>query len=756
MRQASWEDLFREGEAKVVKPPFWSKLAIFSWEELVTLAIVMVGFLTVVQSMSSANWVNDMPSLYPIAFLGLAVGLVMSRLKVNEILTHLIALTIGLVGVFLAVSANLEGSYSDRGNEIYERFADWMQAASSGGISNDNLPFILLVVSTTYLAAYVAAWAIFRWYNAWVGVVPGGLALLTNISYLPGQNGFPLLIYLFCAILLVARVNLLRKARQWRADRTQYPDLISLHVLNVTVWVALGLLAFAWILPVGSGSGKIYSVWDTVTSPVTGPLESLNRVFLSVNSKKGSSIHSFGATLPLLGEINLGGGEIMRVTAQETGYLRAQSYDVYTAQGWKIGPSSVATTGTWPALKALQSAEESRRQLRRPVSIQVTASKATGVLVSEGDPLAVSVDSRVVYGADQTDVTSVRPTAQLKEGSQYRVDSTVSNASVSRLQTAPTNYAPWLQTYLNLPPDLPRRVTGKAREVTQGMDNPYDKANAIEQYLRGITVDTKIQAAPPKRDSVDYFLFTSQKGYFDYHASAMVVLLRSVGVPARLAVGYTLRPQDRIPDTNVYVLSEANAFAWPEVYFPTLGWVEFNPTPSEPRVNRSGQDDTSFSDGATDEFIDESMLPNDLPVNTEPAAEAVNALEIDEGSSIVGRIVFTVVLGLMALTLAVFISFNYAWSRGLSGQPFAVQVWEKTLRLARWSRVRPTPQETPRDIIARLHKELPDVKDLDYMGDAYVRARYGRKELTDEEHDRLSGIFKQARNTLLARLLRWK
>ena len=128
----------------------------------------------------------------------------------------------------------------------------------------------------------------------------------------------------------------MRKARQWRADRTRYPDLISLHVLNVTVWVALGLLALAWVLPVGSGSGAISSVWETATSPVSGPLDSLNRVFISVNSKKGSSIHSFGSTLPLLGEINLGGGEIMRVTAPETGYLRAQSYDVYTAQGWKM------------------------------------------------------------------------------------------------------------------------------------------------------------------------------------------------------------------------------------------------------------------------------------------------------------------------------------------------------------------------------------------------------------------------------------
>src|SRR4051794_34589681 len=116
----------------------------------------------------------------------------------------------------------------------------------------------------------------------------------------------------------------------------------------------------------------------------------------------------------------------------------------------------------------------------------------------------------------------------------------------------------------------------------------------------------------------------------------------------------------------------------------------------------------------------------------------------------------SVVFGFMALTVVVLLGFNYTWSRGLAGQPFPVQVWEKTLRLARWSRVRPTPQETPRDIVTRLRRELPDVKDLDFMGDAYVRARYGQKQLSEEEHDRLAGVFKQARNTLLARLLRWK
>jgi transglutaminase-like putative cysteine protease len=756
MRQASWEDMFRAAEPTPPKPPpWWTKLAVFSWEDIVTLVIVMIGFLATVQSINSANWVNDMPSLYPIAFLGLVLGLAMSRLKVNELFIHMTALAVGVVGVFYTVTSNLDGSVTDRASEVYERVHDWLDAAFSGGISNDHLPFVLMVVAVTYLTAYLAAWAIFKWYNAWLAIIPGGLALLTNISYLPGQKSFALLVFLFCAILLVARMNLLRRARAWRLDRTHYPDMISLHVLNVTVWVALGLLAIAWVLPV-SGGGPFQSVWDTAVSPITGPLDSLNRVFLSVNSKKSGSIHSFGSNLPLLGAINLGGGEIMKVTAQETGFLRAQSYDVYTAQGWQIGKQSQATAGPWPALKALQSPDEARKSLRRPVSVQVTTTKKASVLVSDGEPLAVSIDSRVIYGADPADVASLRPLAQLPENSQYRVDSTVSNASVAKLQQAPTVYPQWANAYLQLPADLPKRVIAKAKELTQGSDTPYDKANAIEQYLRTFTVDTTIPAPPPKRDSVDYFLFTLQRGYFDYHASAMVVLLRSLGVPARLAVGYTIRAQDRVPDTNIYDISEANAFAWPEVYFPTLGWVEFNPTPSEPKVSRTGTDDTTFNDTGTEEPFDDSTLAPDTAPPTDSAPVAVDNLTVEKSNHVVSKVIVTVILGLMALTGLVVLSFNWTLQRGLGNSPYAVQVWEKTLRLARWSKIRPLPQETPREVMLRLRRQLPDVEDLDYMTESYVRARYGQKELQPAEKERLNKVWGQARKTLLARFLRWK
>jgi transglutaminase-like putative cysteine protease len=322
----------------------------------------------------------------------------------------------------------------------------------------------------------------------------------------------------------------------------------------------------------------------------------------------------------------------------------------------------------------------------------------------------------------------------------------------------PAQYAPWAETYLQLPTDLPASIRNKALEVTSAAPTPYDKAAAIEQFLRAnYAINLDIEAAPPKSDSVEYFLFDVQEGYFDYHASAMVVMLRSLGIPARMAIGYVIRPIDRVPQTNVYIVREANAFAWPEVYFPGLGWIEFNPTPNEPPVVRSGIDG-GFSPGfdPTDQFLDDAFF---LPAGAEtaPGASAeLDNLVIEEDNGIVGRIILTVIAAVLAVSLLGVGIFQYSWQHGLSGLAYPVQVWEKTLRLARWTKIRPLPQETPREVIARLRQQLPEVDDIEYLGESYIRSRYGRKELTEAERERLDQVWKQSRNTLLSRLLRWR
>jgi transglutaminase-like putative cysteine protease len=761
MRQATWEEFFKSPEQEEEapdKPAWWRKFAIFSWEELVTFVIVFIVFMAVVQSIDSANWVNEMPSLYPIAFFGLVLGILLAKLPLNELIAHTLALLTGAAAVVVASTGDLQGSLTQRVQELGERMDLWFTALTTGGISNDNLPFVVMVVALTYLTAYVSAWSLFRWYNAWVGLIPGGLALLTNISYLPGQNSGALMVFLFGSILLVSRMHVLRRERHWQQSGTRYPDLISLHVLNVTVWVAIALIFFAWVLPVGSGTGLLYDAWQKMTAPIAGPFQDLGRVFASIDSKKGGTVHRFGSTLPLQGEISLGGGQVAEVQPPEAPlFLRAQTYDEYTSQGWKIGGSSTITSTSWPALRALQSPEEARRQFRRPISVQVTPSRKQGVILSAGQPLSVSVDSRVVYGADQNDVTSIRPSGSIDKGEEYVVEGTVTAASQTRLRQAGSSYPAWLRQYLQVPDSLPREVSNQAQSLTRGMDNAYDKANAIEQYLRtSFPVDTNIEAAPPNKDSVAYFLFDARRGYFDYHASAMVVMLRTLGIPARITVGYVIRPADRLPDTSTYVVSEANAFAWPEVYFPGLGWVEFNPTPSEPRIVRPGTDDSDLLPADFEEIPLDELVPDDPGIPIEPAQGEVEELAVQEESSLVGNILMAIVFGFLALSLAGGLFFQFAWQRGLSGLDYASQTWEKTQRLARWARIPVFEQETPREYTARLEHQLPEVEGIHYLGEAYVRSRYGAKTLTEPEKERLAGVWKSVRSNLLSRLMRWR
>lgn len=140
------------------------------------------------------------------------------------------------------------------------------------------------------------------------------------------------------------------------------------------------------------------------------------------------------------------------------------------------------------------------------------------------------------------------------------------------------------QKYLQLPDSLPERVKRLAHDLTKDHDNVYDKAKAIEDYLGSseFSYETKDVAVPKNhQDYVDQFLFETKIGYCDNFSTAMIVLLRSAGVPARWVKGYTSgqyagTSQDR--NHNVYEVTNNNAHSWVEVYFKGQGWVTFEPT----------------------------------------------------------------------------------------------------------------------------------------------------------------------------------
>jgi hypothetical protein len=235
----------------------------------------------------------------------------------------------------------------------------------------------------------------------------------------------------------------------------------------------------------------------------------------------------------------------------------------------------------------------------------------------------------------------------------------------------------------------------------------------------------------------------------------MVVLLRAAGVPARLAVGYVVDEFDL--SVRRYLLRETHAYAWPEVYFPAHGWVEFAPYGEAPVISRP------VSDGAAgDAALNEEDLLNGL---MEP-----DFGEIFDDGSVTGPVVSVernrfkallpllyVLLGLAFVGGVAGLGIRFAWERGLAGLDYPSQLWEKTIRLATWLRLAPKASQTPSEYSRALQRSLPGTEGIDQVANSYLRSRYGGgRDLPPQEREQLDEAWVPLRNRLLKKVFRLK
>jgi hypothetical protein len=268
----------------------------------------------------------------------------------------------------------------------------------------------------------------------------------------------------------------------------------------------------------------------------------------------------------------------------------------------------------------------------------------------------------------------------------YRVESRVSVVGEKELRASGANYPAWVRDrYLVLPDDIPDRVLTLARDVTATAPTPYDRARAIETYLRKFPYTLDVSAPPPNRDVVDYFLFDAKRGYCDYYATAMVVLARAAGLPARLVVGYA--PGFYNDATGQFIVTEADAHSWVEIYFPDYGWIEFEPTASRAPIERPAE--TSSTESAL------------LPPWAEP--DALERLNRSGWRAWVW----------LPVSFAVFVFAIIAWSlfddwrlRWLSPENAIATVYGRTARLARRLGLPARASRTPYEIGALLRERV--------------------------------------------------
>ncbi len=165
-------------------------------------------------------------------------------------------------------------------------------------------------------------------------------------------------------------------------------------------------------------------------------------------------------------------------------------------------------------------------------------------------------------------------------GAHYTVTSQVADPTPESLRAdsvggaVPSDVAPSTE----LPADLPVTVNQLAQKLTSGLLTEYDRAAAIQAYLRGPLFRYDLNGAPTGKDALSQFLFVTHRGYCEQFAGAMVVLARTLGIPARVAVGFT---PGTLQGDGTWVITNHDAHSWPELWFPQAGWVRFEPTPRD-------------------------------------------------------------------------------------------------------------------------------------------------------------------------------
>ena len=221
---------------------------------------------------------------------------------------------------------------------------------------------------------------------------------------------------------------------------------------------------------------------------------------------------------------------------------------------------------------------------------------------------AHSIHYRVLMEPVGTNVFFLAPTPRLLEGTYrivsmdggggvydldpehpvnlYEASSIISQPDPRDLRAASAPYPPEiLLNYLQLPA-VDTRIPKLAEQITASFDNNYDKAMAVEAYLRTNFGYTLQLSRTIPRDPLAEFLFERKRGHCEYFASAMAVMLRTQRIPSRVVNGFRTGEFNDI--TSQYLVRASNAHSWVEVYFPGHGWISFDPTPAGPAELHTG------------------------------------------------------------------------------------------------------------------------------------------------------------------------
>jgi transglutaminase-like putative cysteine protease len=416
--------------------------------------------------------------------------------------------------------------------------------------------FLLSSAVALWAAAWLADLAAFRQWTPFEALIPTGtIFLFTSIFSADRARVLAAVLWITAAI---AFVLLHRTARQQTSPSWLGSDArIGSHALVRTgVGLTVAAVCVAWVF-----GPRLPGADDDPLVPFNPRDQQGSRLTIS-------PLVEMQGRLVEQSQI-----ELFSVISSQRAYWRLTSLDIFDGEVWSsrgsFGRADGELVGSGNRDVPSAAVTQTFSILNLSTIWLPTAFEATELNVTEGDVRWDDVSSTLIVSSE----------LDTSDGLDYEVVSDVPSFEPADLASAGEVPEEIAERNLDLPPNFPPSVTTLAEQIVAGADTPYARALALQESFRDGSFNYSLSAPRGHSNSaIENFLFVTRTGYCEQFAGAYAAMARAIGLPSRVAVGFT--PGDRdAADPNRYVVRGENAHAWPEVFIAGAGWVAFEPTP---------------------------------------------------------------------------------------------------------------------------------------------------------------------------------
>ena len=314
-----------------------------------TFLLLIATLMIVGRSVTAANWVET-PGLMALLFGAAVTGLLLAKIRAPALVLLPAGVGIGLLVVIWQGSSLIEEQgLSQQVSELWSRLKAWYTEAASDGFTTDLLPVTFALLALAWLMAYAGSWFVFRRNNVWVAIVLGGMAILTNLSFVSGRLSYWLFAFLFFALLLVARMEVVRNQKMWLESKIEFSKHSGwLTVHAAAVWLSVVVVLLTAFLPMKTiVSYELASVWGVLRTPAERLEDLFARLTAAIPCRKDIGGCGFEDSLPFIGKVSSGGGDIVfRASTDYPSYWLSRTYSEYTSRGWVAGEKMTVNLGS--------------------------------------------------------------------------------------------------------------------------------------------------------------------------------------------------------------------------------------------------------------------------------------------------------------------------------------------------------------------------------------------------------------------------